>query len=70
MVHDIDVTYYICEEKGCEYKAKVASSVKTHKAFVHNIDVLYYPCKEKGCNYEAKSSSHTKAHMRNVHGRL
>ena len=70
MVHDIDITYFICEEKGCEYKAKEAGNLRKHRANIHDIDVLYYPCKVEGCNYEGKTSSNTKTHMRNVHKRL
>ena len=40
-----------------EFEAKMARTLKIHKAFVHDIDVVYYPCNVKGCNYEAKSSS-------------
>ena len=36
-VQRIDVTYYLCTEEGCDYIAKVAKSVKTHKAAIHDI---------------------------------
>ena len=35
MIHDIDVTYYLCNADGCEFKAK---------AHIHDIDVTYYLC--------------------------
>jgi len=42
MIHDIDVTYFLCDVDDCEYKAKQASDLKQHKANVHDIDVTFY----------------------------
>ena len=50
---------------GCDYEARVASSVKLLKANVHDIDVVFYPCNK--CNYEAKQSGTLKRHKANVH---
>ena len=37
MVHDIDITYYICDFKGCDYKAKKASHLKRDRSNVHDV---------------------------------
>ena len=58
----MDVTYYLFGEDGCEYKAKVAPHVRTHKAFVHDIDITYYLCGEDGCEYKAKGVGSVKQH--------
>ena len=50
-------TYYLCDQKGCDYKAKQAGGVKTHKAFVHDINVIHYLCLEPGCGYQAWGSA-------------
>ena len=62
MVHDVDVTFYLCGDDGCEYKAKVTSSVRTHKAMVHDIDVTYYVCVVEGCDYKAKVAGNVRTH--------
>ena len=56
--------YFICEEKGCEYKAKVPYSIKQHKAMVHDIDVTFFICEEKGCEYKAKVAREKDASIR------
>ena len=68
--HDIDVSYYLCDEKGCDYKAKKASHVERHKAGIHGIDVIHYLCLEKGCEYRTKQGSDLKSHIARIHGRF
>ena len=62
-VHDIDVTYYLCNVDGCEYKAKVPGTLKKHKAMIHDIDVTYCLCNADGCEYKAKESVSLKKSM-------
>ena len=64
---NIDVVYYPCNIRGCNYEAKTAGSVKLHKAHFHDINVLYYPCVVAGCNYEAKRHADLRSHKGNVH---
>ena len=68
MIHDIDVTYYLCNAVGCEYKANDAGSLKTHNALIHDIDVIYYLCNAEGCDYKAKTSSNLNKHKKRIHG--
>ena len=39
-IHDIDVTYYLCGEDGCDYKAKKGSNVFEHKRRLHGFFAL------------------------------
>ena len=56
---------FVCGEEGCEYKAKTASTLRRHKAYIHDIDVVYHPCSK--CDYEAKDAGNLKRHKANVH---
>ena len=40
-IHDIDVTFYLCNQEDCEYKTKQCSDLKRHKSNIHDIDVTY-----------------------------
>ena len=59
--------FFLCEEKGCEYKAKKPSSVKQHKANVHDIDVTFFVCGVGECDYKSKTAGDTKKHKANKH---
>ena len=65
--HEIDATYYPCAIKGCDYKAKQASSLTTHKANVHDLDVTFYLCGADDCDYKAKEAGNLKSHKAAVH---
>ena len=65
--HGIDVVWFSCDQDGCEYKAKLASSIKVHKQQVHDIDVRWQHCTEVGCDYKAKLPSNLKIHKAAVH---
>ena len=42
MIHDVDITYYLCGDGDCEFRAKVAHSVSAYKTITRDIDVNYY----------------------------
>jgi len=67
MIHAVDVTYYLCNADGCEYKAKTAGNLKSHKAMIHDIDVTYYLCNTDGCEYKAKEAGNVKRHKAAIH---
>ena len=54
-MHDIDVTYYLCNVDGCEYKAKQQRFLTEHKFAIHDIDVSHYLC--KCCSYESRKKN-------------
>ena len=49
---DTDVTWFYCDQDGCDYKSKHKCRLKEHKAFKHNIGVTWYHCDHDGCNYK------------------
>ena len=59
--------WHWCGEKGCDYKSRVASHVKPHKAYVHNVDVKYNYCGFDNCPYKAKTAGDVKTHKAMIH---
>lgn len=66
-VHNIDTTWYCCDQPGCGHKTKHSSSIKTHKANIHDINVIWYHCDQHGCGFKAKQSANLKQHKAVVH---
>ena len=58
---------FFCNEGGCAYKSKAASTMRLHKANIHGIDLKHYPCDEVGCGHRAKEKGSLKRHKANVH---
>jgi len=67
-IHAIDIVWHHCLELGCEYRAKMKSSVKMHRALVHDIGVTWHYCPEPNCTYKAKKKKYLKQHRAQVHG--
>ena len=65
--HNIDVTWHVCDQEGCDYKSKNTSNLKQHKADVHNIDVTWHVCDQEGCDYKSKQASNLKQHKEFLH---
>ena len=70
-IDEIDVDgerMFRCGEDGCDYKTKMASSVRVHKAMIHDIGITCYLCGgEDGCDYKAKQASNVKVHKAAIH---
>ena len=67
-IHSIDIVWHNCPELGCEYKAKMKSTLKEHIALVHDIGVTWHACPEPNCSHKAKSEGNIKKHRAFVHG--
>jgi hypothetical protein len=59
--------WHKCTQRGCEYKAKERSSLKSHLAYVHDIGVKWFKCTQDGCEYKAKQRSSIKQHTSRHH---
>jgi hypothetical protein len=66
-IHDINVTWNICDQDNCEYKTKRAENLKRHKAEIHDIDAVWHECDQKNCKYKTKSPSSLRTHKENIH---
>ena len=71
--HDIGVTWHFCDYTApdtttpCQYKAKTAKEVKSHKMQRHDIGVQWHHCKMEGCEFKAKTTGNVKQHMSHTH---
>ena len=66
-VHNIDVTWYHCDKKGCNQKFKMLSHVARHKYDCHNIGVTWHHCDVDNCNFKTKRPSNLSLHKQWVH---
>ena len=66
-MRQLGIAWHVCDQSGCSYKAKKASNLKTHKAFVHGIGVVWHVCDQSGCSYKAKRAGDLIKHKASIH---
>ena len=66
-MENIDHNFLYCDQDGCNYKSKLKSNLKKHKANVHDIGVTWFYCDQDNCNYKCKRKSDLKQHKKNIH---
>ena len=58
---------YRCRQRGCKYRAKERTQLKSHLALIHDIGVTWHTCPQEGCEYKAKERGTIKNHLAHVH---
>ena len=66
-IHDINVTWYVCEKKGCTYIGKNPTRLRDHTKRMHGERSKDVKCDVQGCKYKCTSSRLLKLHMLHTH---
>ena len=59
---DDEITWYPCDQLGCNRKFKTNGELKQHKLYKHNIDITWHQCNQSECYYKAKNKNDLKRH--------
>ena len=61
------VVWHACGFPGCDFKAKQACQLGSHRANRHDVGVVWHHCKYPGCVFKAKKAGNLKQHERCKH---
>ena len=66
VIGEVKAKTFSCGEKGCDYKANLAGTLKNHKANIHDI-ATFYLCGVGGCDFKASLLRNLKIHKAHIH---